>query len=128
MRRLAAEAMGLFEDFTPLLVGDALEGTVHANSAIVLQLFAEFPEQVIFKLHAARIPFSEMALPRRSRKPSADPAEPSGFSFLVDGVTVELQVYPAHTRLPSGRLKGAAARESGANLQQLLQLLPVTFG
>lgn len=123
MRRLAREAMVVFAEFTPLLVGDVVAGTIHENSAIVLQLFAEFPEEVIFKLHSARIPFTEMTAPRRSVKLGAGLPEYSGFGFLVDSVSVELRVYPAHARLPSGRIKGYGAKEAAATLPELLRLL-----
>lgn len=123
MRRLAREAMTVFKEFKPMLVGDVLEGSLHANSAIVLQLFAEFPEQVIYRLHAARIPFAEMAQRRRSDRPNPAPPDHSGFSFLVNGETVELQVYPIETRLPSGQLRGAATKQPGASLPDLMQLL-----
>jgi len=122
LRRLALEAMRLLQEFQPVLIGDAWEGTPHGNSAIVLQLFAEFPEQVIFKLQSSRIPYAEMARQTRPNRSDTQP-EHAGFGFLVDGVAVELHVYPSAARLPTGRPKGSGTRWRGGNLTELLELI-----
>lgn len=59
LRRLALEAMQAFKDFNPRLTGPVLDGTADADSSILLYLFTETPEEIIFKLNDMNIPWRE---------------------------------------------------------------------
>ncbi|MGC8591547.1 nucleotidyltransferase [Acidithiobacillus sp.] len=50
LRRTALAAMNWLGDFAPRLSGPVLEGTATGHSAIVLHLFADTPESVLFFL------------------------------------------------------------------------------
>ncbi|GAB3680868.1 hypothetical protein [Salinisphaera aquimarina] len=57
MREAALNAMRLFADFRPRLVGDVLSGLADAHSDIQLHVFAEQSEAFDFFLQAQGIPF-----------------------------------------------------------------------
>lgn len=57
MREAAVQAMRLFADFRPRLVGDVLSGLADAHSDIQLHVFAEHSESFDFFLQAQGIPF-----------------------------------------------------------------------
>lgn len=57
LRTAALQAMHLFTEFKPRLVGSVLEGSAHQHSEIVLHLFTHTPEDVVFFLIDHRIPY-----------------------------------------------------------------------
>ncbi|MCY0871875.1 MAG: nucleotidyltransferase [Acidithiobacillus caldus] len=59
LREVALEAMGWLKDFRPLLAGAVLNGTATRHSAIVLHLFADSPESVIFFLMDQQVAYEE---------------------------------------------------------------------
>jgi hypothetical protein len=92
LRKLALEAMRFLADFSPVLVGGVWSGNAGRFSPIRLHLFAHAPEDVMMKLMNARIPFEEKShsLPREAELPGDQPA----LHFCVDGVRVELLLFP----------------------------------
>lgn len=57
LREVALQAMQLFADFTPRLVGAVLQGTAHQYSDIVLHLFTHSSEEVALFLLDKGIPY-----------------------------------------------------------------------
>lgn len=74
LRQAAVEAMRLFADFMPRLVGTVLEGTAHQHSEITLHLFTHTPEEVTLFLIDKKIPYQlserRFRLPRTMHYPS----------------------------------------------------------
>jgi len=56
LRETAIKAMQLFADFQPRLVGEVLAGTATQHSDIVLHLFTDNPEDIVFYLMEQGIP------------------------------------------------------------------------
>ena len=59
LRRLALDVMAVFADFDPQLVGGLAAGIADAHTGIVLRLYADPPEQVVFRLMDRRIDWQE---------------------------------------------------------------------
>ncbi|MHB0888837.1 nucleotidyltransferase [Acidithiobacillus sp.] len=59
LRQAALAAMHWLADFAPRLSGPVLEGTATGHSAIVLHLFADTPESVLFFLLDQRVNYEE---------------------------------------------------------------------
>ncbi|MFM8331258.1 MAG: hypothetical protein ACKN9T_06180 [Candidatus Methylumidiphilus sp.] len=120
LRKLAAEAMRLLSEFSPLLVGGVWNGGVGKFSPIRLHLFAAAPEDVMRKLWNARIPFEEKS---HSLPPEAElPGEQPALHFYVDGTRVELLLFPATWKGRSLRKKAGQAT-SGGDMKDLLRLM-----
>lgn len=62
LREVAKQAMESLAIFQPRLTGPVLSGTADDNSCITLLLYAETPEEVIFRLMELKIPWREEAL------------------------------------------------------------------
>jgi len=90
LRRIALEVMALFADLAPELVGGVAAGVAEAHTPVALRLYADTPEQVVFRLIDARISWQEgqrrlvFGGGRREDRPS--------FRLGVDGTEVELVV------------------------------------
>jgi hypothetical protein len=119
LRRLALEAMRFLEEFSPRLVGGALDGSAGQYSPIVLYVYPEAPEDIIKKLVDARIPFKEgsfsfnLGHKRAMTYPALD--------FLVDGVRVELVVLPPE--LKGQRINRKEKTIPGGSLQDVENLI-----
>ncbi len=92
LRQEAVKAMRFLKDFEPRLVGSVLSGTADNNSPITLHLFADTPEQVMFHLLNADMPFREGQRNLRYRDGSVR-SYPL-FSLLAGGQAVDLVVMP----------------------------------
>jgi hypothetical protein len=59
LRQIALDVMTVFADFDPQLVGSLAAGMADAHSSIVLRLYADAPEHVVFRLLDRRIDWQE---------------------------------------------------------------------
>lgn len=91
-RSAAAEAMRMFDDYQPRLVGPVLRGTVGPGGAANLHLFTDAPEQVALFLMGAGIPYEEAT--RRLRMPDGRNGEYPVFRFVAGEVGIEATVFP----------------------------------
>lgn len=57
LREVAIKAMRLFQEFSPRLVGNVLQGTAHQHSEVQLHLFTDVPENIAFFLMKQEIPY-----------------------------------------------------------------------
>lgn len=95
-RQVALEAMEFLQAYNPYLTGAALEGTSSEYSAVTLLLAADSAEEVMFYLEDHKIPFQTFDRKVRfgSKKPEYFPL----LRFYVDGVEVELMIFPYDDR------------------------------
>lgn len=92
LREAAKQAMGLFSDFRPRLVGPVLAGTADEHAPVNLHLFADTPEQVDLFLMERQIPYEldERILRMRSEQQERFPL----YRFMAGDVVVEMTVFP----------------------------------
>lgn len=112
-REVALEAMVFLQAYRPYLTGAALEGTSSAHSAVTLTLTASGVEEVMLFLEEHHIPFQlhERKMRVGSRKADYFPL----LRFYVDGVEVELMVFPDDGRFaaaPVSPVTGKALRRA----------------
>lgn len=119
LRKLALEAMRFLEEFSPRLIGGALDGSASKYSPIILYVYPESPEEIIKKLVETRIPFKEGAfsLNLGHRRGMTYPA----LDFFVDGVRVELAVLPPE--LKGQRINRKEKTVPGGSLQDVEKLI-----
>ncbi len=121
LRETAAEAMTVFADFRPRLVGPVLSGLADTASAVNLHLFADTPEQVVLFLLDRDIPHESDL--RRLRVNDRDWAEFPMFRFMARDVPVELTVFPLNglRQAPLSPVDGRPMQRAGLNeVQELL--------
>jgi hypothetical protein len=119
LRTLALEAMRFLSEFSPLLVGGIWSGSAGKFSPIRLHVFPDTAETLMLKLMSANIPFEEKS---HSLPPDAGlPGEQPALHFYVDGIRVELLIFPMSWKGRSlGKKTGAAA---GGGIKDLLRLM-----
>jgi hypothetical protein len=122
LRKLAMEAMRLFDEFSPLLVGGVWNGSAGKFSPIRLHLFPHAPEDVMRKLWNTRIPFEEKShtLPPDAELQGEQPA----LHFYVNDTRIELLLFPFSWKGRSVRRK-AGETSAGGNLKDLLRVMEV---
>jgi hypothetical protein len=92
LRRLAADVMGLLEEFRPRLVGAVLDGTATINSVIELHVFSDAPEFVAATLEAGGSrPYDSQ---RRYRFGRDENSQIPGFELVLDDEEVQVMVFP----------------------------------
>lgn len=125
LRKLALEAMRFLTDFSPVLVGGVWNGSAGKFSPIRLHLFPHAPEDVMLKLLNAKIPFEEKShnLPPEAELPGEQPA----LHFYVDGIRVELLLYPHAWKGRSLRKKTNLSAGGGIKELQKLMAQPQTI-
>jgi hypothetical protein len=107
--RLALDVMAVFADFDPHVVGGAATGLADAHSPLVLRLYAEAPEHVLFRLRDRRIDWQEaerrlvFGAGRRELRPA--------FRLRADDVDVELVVLSPADRSDPPRDPGSGRPE-----------------
>ncbi len=92
LRTAAAEAMRLFGEYEPRLVGPVLRGTAAPVSPVNLHLFSDAAEQVALHLMGAGIPYEEAT--RRLRLPDGRANDYPVFRFVAGDTAIEATVFP----------------------------------
>lgn len=90
LRRAALNAMRLFADYAPRLVGSALKGTAHTTQRVTLHLFADSVEEVCFLLMDHEIPYQ---LGERRLRFAGEPQDIPSISFVAGDVEIEAVVF-----------------------------------
>jgi hypothetical protein len=121
LRRIARDVMTLFADLDPEAVDGVASGLADAHTPVGVRVYADAPEQVMFRLLDRRIPWQERERRllfgggRRERRPA--------FRLVVEGAEVELVVLRPADRAdpPRDPATGRPARALGlAELRALL--------
>jgi len=121
LRTAAAQAMRLFEDFQPRLVGAVLSGIVSAHTAIELHLFSATPEEVKIFLDERQIPYHQAE--RRFRFSRDNYQNMPIYEFCAGNWNIVLATFPlSGIRCPPlNSLSGRPERR--INLSALYELL-----
>lgn len=121
LRRHAIEAMRAFQGFSPRLVGPVLDGTGPVELGIQLYLFAERPEEVVFRLLDRQIPWQERE--RSFRYRGGERRTHPVFRFFAGETPVELIVLP-RAALRNPPLDPVTERpDRGADIEELGRLM-----
>ena len=96
LRKVAVQAMEFFADYNPKLVGSALDGTANDHSPVVLHVFSDTVEEIIFHLQDNNVPYDlrDRRLPRG--KFGTTNSVPM-LSFVAGETPLEVYVFD-HTR------------------------------
>lgn len=121
LRLAARQAMRLFEEFQPRLVGPVLSGNATRHSGVQLHLFADAPERVVLHLIDRDIPFDTVE--RRFKLMNGQYADLPAYRFLAGEIGIEAAVFPAEgvRQAPASPLDGKPMKR--ANLAELDALL-----
>lgn len=121
LRTAARQAMRLFADFQPRLVGSVLHGNATAHSSVQLHLFADVPERVVMHLIDRDIPFE--TADRRFRFASGTQQDVPTYRFVAGDVPIEAAVFSADglRQAPASPLDGKPMKRAGlADVEALL--------
>ena len=92
LRIVAKQAMNLFEEFNPRLVGAVLDGVVTDQTAVNLHLFSDAPESVAHCLLNRNIPYD---IDEHRVRYHHDRHELQAvYSFVVEDICIETTVFP----------------------------------
>lgn len=91
LREAARQAMLLFRDFQPRLVGSVLRGDAGRHSDVQLHLFADTPERVVMHLLDRNIPFESTE--RRFRNTNGDYEFVPAYRFVAGDIAIEACVF-----------------------------------
>jgi len=121
LRRAARQAMLLFAEFEPRLVGPVLSGNANRHSAVQLHLFADASERVVMYLLDRDIPFE--AQEKRFRLTNGQYQEFPAYRFVAGDVAIEAVVFPGTgiRQSPASPLDGKPMRR--ASLTEVEALL-----
>ena len=122
LRRAALQAMRLFADFRPRLVGDVLSGLAGEHSDVQLHVFAEQSESFDLFLQAQGIPFD--LTERRFRYGRGEYRYYPVFCFAAGSVGIEAVVFPLTEirRAPDSLVDGAPmARAKAGDVERLIR-------
>ena len=121
LREAAKQAMMLFEDFCPRLVGSVLSGNATEFSDVELHLFDDAPEKIAMHLLSREIPFQSSE--KRVRGVDGELQRVPLFGFIAGDIGVEASVFPyGNMRVaPLCPVNGKPMRR--ARLQELEDLL-----
>ncbi|HLU62215.1 MAG TPA: hypothetical protein VKZ99_07685 [Gammaproteobacteria bacterium] len=121
LREAARQAMLLFRDFQPRLVGSVLRGDAGRHSDVQLHLFADTPERVVMHLLDRNIPFESTE--RRFRSTSGEYQYAPAYRFVAGDIAIEACVFgPADIRQsPASPVDGRPMKR--ANLAEVEALL-----
>lgn len=126
LRREARNAMTLFADYSPRLVGQVLAGTASDHSTVELHVFAETSEQVALHLMHNDVPFEVCTWRGRSRR--GDSISCAAYRFMAGEVPVEAVVFPLNglREAPSSPVDGLPmTRASLRELDAMLEANPL---
>jgi len=121
LREIALEAMLWLVEFRPLLAGAVLNGTATRHSAVLLHLFADTPESVIFFLMDRHVPYEEGW--QRLHFGDAAPLEYPQIRTNFQGAELRLVIFAPDEdrRRPASAIDGKPQQR--INAQQLRRLL-----
>lgn len=121
LREVALRAMGLFDRFSPRLVGPVLAGTATPHSDISLHVFAATPEDIAFMLIERGIRYRTGD--RRVRMANGEHASFPSFELETGEVGIEATVFPEHglREAPICPISGSSMRR--ARREELESLL-----
>lgn len=121
LRKAARQAMRLFEDFQPRLVGPVLTGNANRHSPVQLHLFADAPERIVMHLIDRDIPFETGE--RRFRQTVEQAVTVPVYRFVAGKTGIEAAVFPLTgiRQSPLSPLDGKPMRR--ANLGEVEGLL-----
>jgi len=122
LRETALEAMKLFADFRPCLVGPALNGTADEHTPVYLHLFAHTAEEVLIYLIEQQIPYEQGE--RRVQYANGKTTNLPKFSFIAGDTEIQLTVFPRDGRkqAPLSPVDGRPQRRADqAQLERLMQ-------
>ncbi len=110
--RTALAAMRLLKGFRPRLTGPVLEGTAGRHSPVVIHVFAETSEEVLWHLMEHGVQYRE--LERKLRLQGEMRAYP-GVRFFGGGIEVEVIVFPGlgMREAPASPVDGRPMRRAG---------------
>ncbi len=111
LRHTAREAMLMFEDFEPRLVGPVLAGTATRHSEVNLHLFADAPEDVAIRLLDDRIVYQSAE--KRTRYVDDRVIRYPAFRFEAFCNSIEIVVFP-----PDGLREAPACPVNGRPMQR----------
>lgn len=121
MRASAIKAMRAFEAFSPHLIGPGLTGSGRPEEGITLYLFAQQPEDVVFRLIERQIPWQERE--RTVRYSGGERRIHPAFGFVAGDIPFELIVLPRGA-LRNPPLDPVSERpERGGDLAEVERLL-----
>jgi hypothetical protein len=120
LRKAAHNAMLLFEEFEPRLVGSVLSGMITDNSDVNLHLFTDTPEAVAVLLMERNIPYE--CCERRVRYPNNRSDAMPAYRFWAEDVAIEGAIFPvaALRQAPTCPVDGRPMRR--ARLAELARL------
>lgn len=121
LREAAVEAMNLFAEFRPRLVGDVLNGLVHRHTDVQLHLFAQAPELFDLFLDKQGIPFDMTE--RRFRYGRGEYHYYPTYLFAAGGIGFEAVVFPETgiRQAPDSPVDGnPMVRAKRAEIEQLI--------
>lgn len=121
LRLAARQAMLLFGDFQPRLVGGVLRGDAGRHSTVQLHLFVDAPERVVMHLIDRDIPFDTTE--RRIRQVSGESGSVPAYRFVAGEIAIEAAVFaPDDIRqAPASPVDGKPMKR--ANIAELESLL-----
>lgn len=121
LREAARQAMLLFREFEPRLVGPVLAGNASRHSTVQLHLFADAPERIVLHLIDRDIPFETSE--KRFKQTSGQHQEVPSYRFVAGDVAVEAAVFPGNgvRQPPASPLDGKPMKR--ANLNEVEELL-----
>jgi hypothetical protein len=92
LRAAALQAMRLFGEFQPRLVGPVLHGNASRHSIVQLHLFADAPERIVMYLIDREIPFE--TADRRFKSVNGTQQDFPAYRFVAGDVAIEAVVFP----------------------------------
>jgi hypothetical protein len=92
LRKSAIEAMNMFQEFQPRLVGVVLSGTAGEHAKVELHLFSDPSEQVSFFLIDRKIPYQEKD--KRLKNYKDEQILYPAYRFLAGDIPINLVVFP----------------------------------
>lgn len=122
LRHAALQAMRVFADFRPRLVGDVLSGLATEHSDVQLHVFADHSESFDLFLQAQGIPFD--LTERRFRYGRGEQRPYPAFRFAAGPVGIEAVVFPLTEirRAPDSLVDGTPmARAKAVDVERLIR-------
>jgi hypothetical protein len=121
IQQTALQAMDMFADFHPCLVGPVLNGTADQHSPVYLHLFADTAEEVLIFLLQQGVPFEQGERRVRYSNGTAD-VRPK-FSFIAGEQEIQLTVFAPQDRRRSPQSPVDGKPMQRVNRSQLIKML-----